>query len=405
MRHMRSKNTGFIAGNAKFLREINTETILRIIRERQPISRIQIARLTGLNKSTISSIVGDLLEKDLILETATSERSVGRSPLNLSLRLGKHFVGAVDVDSPITRVGVVDIDGSVRRMSSIHIDPGLPEESVARCIEELKGLCISLKLQDMEKVGFSIPGIVESRKQIVEFAPNLRWKNFPIGEVVRQLAPEIKDLSMGNGANVSALAELSFGTHEVDLTNFVFLSIHPGIGAGIVIDSRLREGEYKSAGEFGHMVIYDGGEPCQCGNKGCLEAYASDRATVNRYVMKKYGTVNDQVDYELQDIIALAKDGDGTAVEVLKETGYYIGVGISNIIRAIDPHVIIIGGQITRAWDIVYPQIMAVVMQRAYFGITRNVKILPTSLTVPPRLLGAATLAIERMFSDYSTSD
>lgn len=402
---MQSRNSDFIAGNAKLLREINTETILRVIRERQPISRSQIADLTGLNKGTVSNITARLLQEDLILESPTAERSVGRNPLNLSLSLGKHFVGAIDVDSPVTRIGVVDIDGSVKGMSSIHVDPQPPEKSVATCMDGLMSLCSSLNIRHLEGVGLSVPGIVDSRNQIVEFAPNFGWEMFNIGEVVRGLAPEIKNVSVGNGANVSALAELWFGTHEVDLTNFLFLSVHPGIGSGIIIENRLVEGEHNASGEIGHMVIYPGGEPCLCGNNGCLEAYASDKATVHRFVMEKYGTTEGQIDCELQDIIDLAKDGDDTAVKVIKKTGYYLGLGISNIIKAIDPHVIIIGGRITQSWDLVYPEIRTVVLQQAYFGRRESVEILPTSLTVPPRLLGAATLAIERMFDDYSVSD
>lgn len=398
---MQSDSGDFLAGNAKFLRRINTGTILRIIRERQPISRVQIARLTGLTKSTVSSIIAELLDDDLIFETPSEERPIGRNPLNLSLRLGKHFVGAIDVDYPISSVGVVDIDGRVKAMSTKPMTRGRPEESIAMCVEELRALCGTLKVQHLEGVGLSLPGIVDQKKQILEFASSLQWKDFDLGDELRKLAPDFDKMSFGNSANLSALAELWFGTQEVDLTNFVFLSVHPGIGSGIIIEKRLLEGEYQASGEFGHTVIYDGGETCLCGSKGCLEAYASNWATVRRYASKKHRNAED---YAMQEIIDFAKKGDDTAIEVLKQTGYYLGVGISNIIKAIDPHAIIVGGEITQSWDLVYPEIMTVVGQRAYFGRAKHVEILPTSLT-DPRLLGAATLAIERMFSDYNISD
>jgi predicted NBD/HSP70 family sugar kinase len=400
-----SNNKDFIAGNAKLLRKINTETILRVIRERQPISRSQIAELTHLNKGTVSNITSQLLKDDLILETSADERSIGRNPLNLSLKLGKHFVGSIDLDSPVTRIGVVDIDGSVKGMSSIHLEPGTAEESVTMCVQELKKICTRLGIERLEGLGVSVSGLVNSREQIVDFASNLRWENFNIGETIRRLLPDNKNLSVGNGANVSALAESWFGTHEVDLTNFIFLSVHPGIGSGIIIGNKLVEGEYQASGEIGHMVIYPGGEPCLCGSNGCLEAYASDRATVRRYIAEKYGNVAPPTDISLENIIDLARQGDGTAVEVLKQTGYYLGLGISNAIKVIDPRVIIVGGLITRSWDLIHPEIMKVIRQQAYFGRRESVEILPTSLTVPPRLLGAATLAIERMFDDYSLSD
>ncbi len=392
----------FVAGNSKFLREINTSTVLRIIREREPISRVQIARLTGLTKSTVSSIIAELLADDLIFESPSDGRSVGRNPLNLSLKLGKHLVGAIDIDSPVSRVGVVDIDGSLKGMVVKQISAGDPENSVSVCIEALRALRVSLKIEQLDGVGFSIPGIIDSRNEIVEFSPSLEWKDFYLGDAIRQNAPEFKKVSFGNGANLSALAELWFGTHKTDMANFVFLSVHHGIGSGIVMEKRLMEGEYQSSGEFGHMVILDNGETCSCGSRGCLEAYASDKATIRRFASMTHTVAED---HSLQDIVELGINGDSIAAEVLKQTGYYLGVGISNIIKAIDPHVIVVGGQIVQAWDIVYPEIMSVVRQRAYFGRLKDVEILPTSLAVPPRLLGAATLAIEKIFSDYSISD
>lgn len=149
------------------------------------------------------------------------------------------------------------------------------------------------------------------------------------------------------------------------------------------------------------MVIFEEGDQCTCGNKGCWEAYASERAIINRYIAAKHETVDNTADFIAQDIIDLAKNNDELAIEILKKTGYYLGLGVSNIIKAVDPHAIIIGGKITQVWDIVYPEIMSIVMQRAYFGKKKNIKILPTSLKTLPRLMGAATLAIEEIFDGF----
>jgi predicted NBD/HSP70 family sugar kinase len=398
---MVSVTTEFVAGNAKYIREINAETILRIIRERQPISRVQISKLTGLSKPTVSSIITSLIRDDLVYESISKDGIVGRNPINLSLKLGRHLVGALDIDSPISRVGIADIDGSIKKMSSIRIDSGSPDISVAACVEELNNLCDSLNISDLEAVGCSVTGIVDSKKLIVNYAPNLGWEKFNLGEEVRKLLPKIKSVSIGNGGNLSALAESWFGTHNVDLTNFVFLSVTSGVGSGIIIDKKLLEGVYQAAGEFGHMVIYEDGEACLCGKNGCLEAYASNRATVNRYIVKKYGTDNPVINVTMEDVMNFAKQGDTLAIETLREAGHYLGLGLSNIIEAIDPQVIIIGGKIIQAWDFIYPEIMRVVVKRAYFGRTKSVDILPTSLTTPPRLLGAATLAIKEIFNIY----
>jgi predicted NBD/HSP70 family sugar kinase len=398
---MSDKNSNLITGNAKILRGINRGMILNIIRERQPISRVNIARITGLNKSTVSSIISELLKEELIYEEVNEDQNIGRNPLNLFLKLGKYYVGAINIDSSITRIAVSDIDGSIKSIVEIETDSKVPEEFVEKCVNELLKLCKQMGIENLEGLGVSIAGIVDSEKLTVIFAPNLGWENFNIGDVLKKKLPYVKNISIGNDAKASALAELWFGDHAVDLSNFVFLSVGQGVGSGIVIGNKLMNGEFKAAGEFGHMVIFEGGELCKCGNNGCWEAYASDRAIVNRYIAQKPGKLDHAVDFIAQDIINLAKENDPIAVEILKQTGYYLGLGIANIIKAIDPYAIIIGGKVTQVWDIIYPEIMTIVTQRAYFGREKDIKILPTSLKTLPRLIGAATLAIEEIFDGY----
>lgn len=398
---MNQKKSNIISGNAKVLRGINRGMLLNIIREKQPISRVNIARITGLNKSTVSSIIAELLKEDLIYEEVNEDQNIGRNPINLYMKLGKYFVGAINIDSSITRIAVSDIDGTIKGMSEIETDSKEPDEFIGRCTSELLKLCKESRIKNLEGVGVCIAGIVDSETLTVNFAPNLGWENFKIGEALKKKLPNVKNIAIGNDANASALAELRFGDHAIDLSNFVFLSIGQGIGSGIVVENKLMNGAFKASGEFGHMVIYEGGELCKCGNKGCWEAYASDRAIVNRYIQKKPGKFKNAVDFIAQDIIDLAKNNDPVAVEILTKTGYYLGLGVANIIKAIDPNAIIIGGKVTQVWDIIYPQIMEVVTQRAYFGREKNIKILPTSLKTLPRLLGAATLAIEEIFDGY----
>jgi predicted NBD/HSP70 family sugar kinase len=375
--------------------------ILNIIREMQPISRITIAKMTGLNKSTVSSIISELLNEDLIFEEASRDQSIGRTPINLFLKLNKFFVGAINIDSAITRFAIADIDGSIKGQTSIDTDTKNPEQFVEHGIAELRKLSAKLNIKTLEGVGINIAGIVDSKNLIVSYAPNLGWADFRIGDVIRKAWPEINIVSVGNDAKSSALAELWFGSHETNLSNFVFLSIGPGIGSGIVLQSKLMNGEYQAAGEFGHMTLIEGGELCKCGNRGCWEAYASDRAIVSNYLAKRPGKLDHNIDFMAQDIIDLAQKDDRLSIEVLKQTGYYLGLGIANIVKAIDPQAIIIGGKITQAWDIIYPEIETIVTQRAYFGRKRATKILPASVKVTPRLLGAATLAIEELFDGF----
>jgi N-acetylglucosamine repressor len=398
---MDTDNITVITGNSKVLRGINRTMILNIIRERQPLSRSSIAKLTGLNKSTVSKFISELLDEDLIYEEASVDQNIGRNPINLYLKLDKFYVGAINIDSSITRFAIVDIDGSIKAHSSIETTPDNPDGFIELCIDELLNLNKSFHIKHLEGLGVSIAGIVDSENLIVNFAPNLGWEEFNIGIAIRKKLPDINILCVGNDAKTSALAELWFGNQEMNLSNLVFLSVGNGIGSGIVVEGNLVNGEYQAAGEFGHMIIYEGGAPCTCGNKGCWEAYASDRAIVARYLERKPGVIDHNIDIMAQDIIDLAKNNDPLAIEVLKETGFYLGLGIANIIKAVDPHAIIIGGKLTQVWDIIYPEILTVVTQRAYFGRKKLITILPTTLSTLPRLLGAATLAIEEIFDGF----
>lgn len=389
-----------ISFNSRVIRNINRAVILNFIRERQPISRAEIARLSKLNKSTVSSIVAGLLQEELIVEELARISSVGRSPINIRLRTGKHLVGAISFDSALTRAAIVDIDGTLRHTTDITTRETTPRAFVARCVNDLNALRKHHHLGQFEGIGITVAGIVDPNRARVVFAPNLGWKDVDLLPMVREHCPEVENVAVENDAKASALAELWFGHHDINLSNFVFLSVGRGIGSGIVIDKKVLNGVSHFAGEFGHMTLIENGEPCSCGNLGCWEAYASDRATVRRFAMANGMNGAQMEGITLESVIAAAKGGDSTAKEELLRTGRYLGQGIANIIKSVDPEAIVIGGPITRAWNLLAPQIMEEVLRRGFFGQLGHTNILPTSLAGQPALLGAATLSIRKFFTD-----
>jgi len=396
----RSETSQPIMGNSKVVRNINRAVILNIIREKQPISRVQIARITGLNKSTVSSIVPELIDEGLVYEAVEQDKNVGRNPLNLRLKLDEHFVGGISIESEITRMAIADIDGSLKLTSSLKTETEKPGQFIARCIEELISLRNKLGIKHLKGIGVCVPGIVDQVTLQVSFAPRLGWEDFEIGQLVMELCPNEGVFVVDNDVNSSAFAELWFGEHDMDLPNFVYLFVGNGIGTGIILDKKLMRGAHNASGEFGHMTLFEGGELCSCGNYGCWEAYASNLAIIKRYNTRKWSNPAAASGVTLKSIISLAKQGEPEAREVLLQAGHYIGLGISNIIKAVDPGIIIIGGEISSAFDIIYPDIMQTINRRAFFERKRHIRIFPTSLRDDPRLLGAATLAIQELFSD-----
>jgi len=397
----KTKHERVISINSTVVRNINRAAILNVIRENQPISRAKIARLANLNKSTVSSIVAGLLDEDLVGEEASRVQTVGRSPIDLRLKTGKHLVGAIYFDSAKTTIAVVDIDGSLKLSEEIKTEPNQPERFVARCLEGLQSLRKRFHLSTFMGVGVAVAGIVDSTQAKVVFASDLGWENLDLGKIIATHCPDAGSITVENDAKASALAELWFGKHEANPVNFVFLYVNRGIGTGIVIDRRVLNGNSHAAGEFGHMIIVEGGEACSCGNQGCWGEYASDRATVRRYLGATKALGSPSSDIVIQDIVKSAKNGDAAAKDAILQTARYLGFGIANIIKAVDPEAIIIGGQIIQVWDLIYPSIIETVHQRGFFGKQRNTAILPTSLSNSPPLLGAAALSIRRIFTDF----
>lgn len=395
---MRNKRQNVIMGNAKVVRSINRAAILNIIREQQPISRIQIARITGLNKSTVTSIVPELVEEKLVYEAVDRDKNVGRNPISLRLQSGTHFVGGISIEAKNTHLVVADIDGSIKAKETVKTRAADPADFLADCARRLTDLRVSQNVSAFKSLGICLPGVVDPQNGTVFFSPQLGWENLDLAGKMQTLMPEQDAIVVDNDANASALAELWFAKHDKPLQDFVFLQVENGIGAGIVLEKELVRGGNFASGEFGHLTIYEGGELCACGNYGCWEAYASVGATLKRYQLR---SVSREKPDGLQSIVAEARQGDEIAREVLLQTGQYLGLGIANIIKAVDPHVIVLSGGIVEAFDLIYPEMMATVNRRAFWGRKREIKILPTALAVEPRVLGAATLAIQELFNDF----
>jgi N-acetylglucosamine repressor len=401
LRPRKTRSYHVISANSRIVRNINRAVIFNFIREREPISRVAISKLARLNKSTVSSIVTGLMNEDFIVEEHGKNKekdtsSVGRSPINLCLKRGKNFVGAICFDPSTTQVAVVDVDGSVLDTEEIRTDVHPSEHFVAKCAEALASIRARHHLPHLKGIGVSVAGVVDSVLGKVVFAPNLGWEDLDVEGILKRHFPDTGIVAVENDAKAAALAELWFGHYDINLVNFVFLSVGRGIGTGIVIDRRILTGESNLAGEFGHMVLIEGGEPCGCGDRGCWEAYASDRATVRRYARAKSMSEEEASAITIDDMIAAAKDGDAAAREELIRTGEYLGMGIASIIKAVDPDAIIVGGNIRAAWDIIAEKMR----RHALFGKPGNTMILPTSLTVRPALLGAAAKAQMKIFSD-----
>lgn len=208
----------------------------------------------------------------------------------------------------------------------------------------------NLRLEDFLGIGVAVPGLIDKIKGVLEFAPNLGWKDVSISKIFK----EKYDLPviLNNEAKAAAIGER--GSYYPQVNNMVFVSINEGIGCGLYINGSLYRGASGNAGEFGHITINTNGTKCHCGNRGCWEIYASENYIVNRYLEL---SVNKKK-LSKEEIYILGKNDDKTALKIFQEIGRNIGVGLVNIINGLSPELLVIGGGIVEIKDYIYEEII-----------------------------------------------
>ena len=391
-RRINLKNINVARSNT--IRDINRQIILNYVREEGPVSRAYIARVTDLNRSTVSLIVDELLSADLI-EEVEGESSGGRPPQLLSLKATKAVALGVDLGKKMTLVGTSDLTGRILEMQEFSTSPNF-DKTLNRIIETAQ-MYIEKSDGSIEGIGVSLPGLVESWKGKVVNIPHLDWHYPEIVEAIEKATglPVIVE----NDTNATALAELWLGRPEIsNVRDFVVVLIHSGIGTGIVFDGQIYRGKDGVAGEFGHMTIGSGAPaPCAAGSYNCWEAFASERAALARY-HKLLGKKNGKTQMLFDELVKLAFTGDKNAHQALKETAHYIGLGISNLIQGLSPEVTIVAGKFVQVWSLFAEDII----KGAESGMCQGypaVRIMPSTLGAYPTLMGSFSLVLANKFT------
>jgi predicted NBD/HSP70 family sugar kinase len=390
--------TNFQVATSETARNINRRIALNIIRRFQPLSRADLARRSGLQRSTVSAIVGQLIAEGWVTEGASPVSSRGRRPRFLHLNVERAGIIAVDVRPVTTRVGLAGLDARFL-MQTEWPTPASPEEFTGELARTVASFRSSHPEIVCEGVGVSVPGRVDVSGRIV-FAPNLHWE----GTELRQLLERAIGLPVviENAASACALAELWFGRQADDVRHLVAVTVSEGIGVGLLVNGQLVHGRGAMAGEFGHVTLDENGPPCSCGKSGCWERYASNSAAARFYQeLSGDGPVAGQpavprAALRIDDILRLADEGDRRAAKTLEHVAHYLGIGLANIVTGLAPQVVIIVGEVTAAWDRIGPIVLDVVKRRTLQ--TNTTPIVPTDPATQPRLRGAVTLVVQEHF-------
>ena len=377
------------------VRDINQTVFLHLIRERQPISRADIAKATGLRPGTVSAIVNRLIREKLVYEGVEGPSTGGRPPKYLYVNAESAYVLAVDVGVSETSYAVSDFNGRILMQRAV-VTQGHPENFLSSLAREIGALIrTQYPRARFEAVGVSVPGLVDRADGLLITSPNLGWQNVPVRAL---LEAELKlPVFVENDANAAAFAELWYGPlDELNTRTLLCVLVVEGLGTGLIINGELHVGTSIGLGGFGHMTLDPNGPLCSCGRRGCWETFASDRATLARYrELSKKGRVR-----TVTEVVSLAAEGDPAALGAIEATAAYLGEGIVSLVHGLSPQVIVVGGEIAGAWEIIEPIIRERV-KSTYIVPPINIAIRPSSVQ-RPGLFGAIPIALQYLFGDRS---
>lgn len=363
------------------------------MREREPISRAEIARETDLQRSTISAIVEDLKVEGLVEEIGEGESTGGRRPTMLRLRTEGPIALGVSITPTHTTVATSDLAGRVVEQQEFLTDPDF-DTTFKNVVDVVRDFSNRNK-GAIEAVGVSVPGLVNAETGDALYVPYFKWRDLPLVKMISSAVglPVIIE----NDANSVALAELWFGRPEVsDARDFILVLVAEGVGTGMIFDGQIYRGERGAAGEFGHMIIGPNAPvPCSCGNHDCWEAFSSESAAISRY-LKLSGDAT--ANFGFRGLTDRALAGESAAKAALIETARFLGVGISNLVVGFSPEAVVVGGEIARAWPLVKDALTETIEHSVRRGLP-SARILPSTLGEKPTLRGALSLVLAGKFA------
>jgi glucokinase-like ROK family protein len=396
-----------LVGSFQLMKSLNKSLILNEIRTDGPISRAEIAKKTNLTPPTVTNIVGELLESKLVIESDLGASTGGRKPIMLQINASAFQIIGLDVGISNIKIVATNLNAEVIESLQVEMPAQVDENSFMNLLTESIQMIIKksrLKKDTIMGIGVGMHGLVNPEKGISIYAPNLNLRNIPISEI---LEDELDiPVEVDNDVRAMALGESWFG-HGVGIDNFICINVGNGVGAGIILDNTLYRGKTHTAGEMGHTTIDVEGPRCTCGNYGCLQALVAGPAIAARAQkeirMGRSSNIEKLADGNLDHITGeliyeSALQGDDLALEVLRDTGRFLGIGIANIINTLNPTRVIIGGGVSKSEEFIFETLRATVNARALDTPAKATTIVSAKLGDYATAIGAATMVLKKLF-------
>ncbi|MFB7638931.1 ROK family protein [Peribacillus butanolivorans] len=380
--------------NQHLVKKENKAIVINIIKEQSPISRAEIAQKTGLNKGTVSSLVAELIEDHLVTESGPGVSSGGRRPVLLLFNQVAGYSIGITLEVNYILGILTDFQGNIIIEKNDPHCPQSVEETMNQLKELIAYLIKSAPHSTYGIVGISIgaPGIINKDGDIL-LAPNLGWKDVSLkGELESVFRIPVL---IENEANLGAYGEKKFGSGQ-GIENLIYISMGIGVGSGIIINGELYKGTNGFSGELGHMTIDTNGPKCRCGNKGCWELYASEKALLNKVNKGKK-----QHYLHLDELLELARSSDPSVLSSFEEIGHYLGIGMINIIHTFNPEKIIIGNRMANAQAFLEDQVESTIKKHILPLYQLSTEIAFSRLPIHSSTLGASAISTENFLNSY----
>jgi predicted NBD/HSP70 family sugar kinase len=312
----------------------NRDLVLRTIFSRDSISRAEIARMTNLTKTTVSEVVNGLLLEGLVEEVGKGESLGGKTPILLSIVAdSRHMIG-LNLSQSKFMGAIVNLRGEIKQRIEVFIHDANGENALKSVYQILDELTREKNL-NLIGIGVGAPGLINSREGVVINAVNLDWHDLELGKLLNKRYQ--MPVTILNDSQATAIGEYVYKPNNKLEENYIVVNVNQGIGAGILINGKLFQGDGGGAGEIGHVVLNENGEQCRCGKRGCLETISSTRAVLHQLNAPS-----------LEPAIAAYKGSDPKTRQVVDSAAHYLGISLANMIGVLNIRKLILTGDMVR---------------------------------------------------------
>ncbi len=388
--------------NAGDLQSMNRSLILNIIRKYENITRIQLSKRTGLKRSTITNIVNELIESELVIESGYVNSSIGRKSIQLSLNPNKFRLLSLRLTRHHILLGIFDIKLNEHKVLKYELDLSIkPTVILDNIIEHIKLIMKDYKAYEFIGIGISVPGpFIRKNKRTIYSTDFSGWENIDIADLVYH---HFKlPIVIEHDANAGALCEWWLNTDFLKQGTLVYLAAGQGIGSGVIVDGKLLTGAIGTFGEIGHTSINYNGKKCNCGNRGCLELYASSSALIQQMKQAlatgKYPNSSLHPNSSIEEFFVALKKNDALALTIFDDITASLAIGIINIINTFNPDLIIIGDELAMAGDMLLEKLKPILKTSLLPIIYDNVQIKISKFKMDSALIGAGSCLLEKLF-------